>query len=422
MSVVKTETIRSVSRPETYLAKIWREASVAPEIDVGRRSFLKLSAGAGAGLVLAFYLPSGGNAEAANASLPEVLNAYVRIAPDNLVTLYSISPEIGQGIKTAFGLMIAEDLDADWKSVRVEQARIDPRLYGDQQRAGGSTSVRRNWDSLRQAGAAARAMLVAAAAKEWSVPASEITTENSTVMHQASGRSLTYGALAEKAAAMPVPEVATLKLKDRKDWRLLGKRYTGVDNKKVVTGQPLFEIDVQLPGMLFANFTKCPACGGKVKSANLDEIKAMPGVKDAFIVEGSGLPAQAGQVMPGVAVIATSTWAAFSAKKALKIDWDESEAGKESTSQATVQAKQIAAGPVPNPYTNIGDVDAAFASAAKTIEAYYEYAIVAHANLEPMNATAWWHDGLMEMWLPTQEPNRGLPRSRRSLGSRKTLC
>jgi isoquinoline 1-oxidoreductase beta subunit len=235
-------------------------------------------------------------------------------------------------------------------------------------------------------------------------------------MHKASGKTLTYGALAEKAAMMPVPDTASLKLKDRKDWRLLGKRYTGVDNRKVVTGQRLFGIDVRLPGMLYASFTKCPACGGKVKSANLEEIKALPGVKDAFVVEGTGLPAQAGQVMPGVAIIATSTWATFSARKALKIEWDESEAAKESTSQAAVQAKQIAAGPLPKPYTNIGDVDAAFSSAAKTIEAYYEYAIVAHANLEPMNATAWWHDGVMEMWLPTQEPDRGLPQIARIVG------
>jgi isoquinoline 1-oxidoreductase beta subunit len=381
-----------------------------------RRGFLKLSVGGGAGLVLAFHMPAGDPANARSASTPKVLNAYVRISPDNVVTLYSISPEIGQGIKTAFGLLLAEDLDADWKTVRVEQARIDPALYGDQQRAGGSTSIRRNWNSLRQAGAAARAMLVEAAAKEWNVPVAEVTTEASKVMHKASGKSLTYGALAEKAALTPVPGVASLKLKDRKDWRLLGKRYTGVDNRRVITGEPLFGIDVRLPGMLYANFTKCAARGGKVKSANLDQIKAMPGVKDAFILEGSGLPAQAGDVMPGVVVIATSTWAAFSAKKALEIEWDESEAAKESTSKAAVLAKQIAAGPVPQPYSNTGDVDAAFSSATKAIEAYYEYAVVAHANLEPMNATAWWHDGVMEMWLPTQEPNRGLPMIARTVG------
>ncbi len=418
MLLVKQDAVANSVTPEAQLAGILRRAidGTAPQAGMGRRGFLKLAAGSGAGLVLGFYLPAGGKALAADASLPHVINAYVRVSPDNVVTLYSISPEIGQGIKTAFGLMIAEDLDADWKTVRVQQARISPSVYGDQQRAGGSTSVRRNWNSLRQAGASARAMLVAAAAKEWNVPASEITTENSAVIHKASGRTLTYGAIAEKAALMPVPDPATVKLKDRKDWRLLGKRYTGVDNKKVVTGQALFGIDVRLPNMLYANFTKCPAAGGKVKSANLEEIKAMPGVKDAFILEGSGRVAQAGEVMPGVAVVATSTWAAFSAKKALKIEWDESQAAKESTSQASIQARQLAAGPVPKPYMNVGDVDAAFASANKIVEAYYEYAIVAHANLEPMNGTAWWHDGVMEMWLPTQEPDRGLPMISRTVG------
>lgn len=417
MSVVDTNTIESAASSGIALADILRKAAdLAPEAGMARRSFFKLSLGTGAGLVLGFYLPGGDAARAANASMPAVLNAFVRIAPDNIVTLYSISPEIGQGIKTTFGLMIAEDLDAEWKSVRVEQARISPLIYGDQQRAGGSTSVRRNWNSLRQAGASARAMLVAAAAREWTVPVSEITTQNSTVMHKASGKTITYGALAEKAALMPVPDPATLKLKDRKNWRLLGKRYTGVDNKKIVTGQRLFGIDVRLPGMLYANYTKCPAPNGKVKSANLEEIKALPGVKDAFILEGSGFPAQAGDVMPGVAIIATSTWAAFSAKKALKIEWDESSAAKDSTTQAGVQARQLKAGPLPKPYTNIGDVDAAFASAAKTVEADYEYAVVAHANLEPMNATAWWHDGVMEMWLPTQEPNRGMPQIARIAG------
>ncbi len=408
MSVVDAKFRRKPAASDNYLAEILREAIGGPEPEMAleRRSFLKLGAGTGAGLVLGFVLKPDGKASAATgASLPNVLNAYVRIAPDNMVTVYSKGPEIGQGIKTAFGLIIAEELDADWQHVRVEQARINPMIYGNQG-AGGSTSIPRNWISLRQAGAAARAMLVAAAAKEWNVAAGEITTLNSTLLHKASGRSLSYGAMAVKASAMPVPDANTLKLKDRKDWRLLGKRYSGVDNLKVVTGQPLFGIDVQVPGMVYANYTKCPATGGKVKSANLAEIKALPGVKDCFVLEGTGVAAE---VMPGVAIIANSTWAAFSAKKKLKIEWDESGAAKESTSEGAARAKQIAAGPVPKPYHNVGDVDAAFASAAKTVEAYYEYAFVAHAPLEPQNATAWWHDGVMEMWVPTQQANRGLP-------------
>ena len=376
---------------------------------LGRRSFLKLTAGAGAGLVLAFCLDLK-DAEAAS-DTPKVFNAFVRIAPDNTVYLYSKGPEIGQGIKTAFGLIIAEELDADWKTVKVEQARINPKVYGAQG-AGGSTSIPRGWDQLRQAGATARAMLIAAAAKQWSVPAAECTTEAGVVSH-ASGKKLSYGALANAAAAMPVPDAATLQLKAFKSYKLLGKRFTGVDNIKVVTGQPLFGIDVRVPGMVYANLTKCPAVGGKVKSFNVDEIKKLPGVKDAFVVEGNGIPTQ---VMPGVAIIANSTWAAFKAKAALKVEWDESEASKDSTTQATAKAKQIGAGALPGNATNVGNVDTAFSSAGKVVEASYEYGFVSHQPLEPQNSTAWWHDGIMEIWSPTQQADRGLPQVAAMLG------
>ncbi len=255
-----------------------------------------------------------------------MLNSFVRIAPDNTVTLFSKGPEIGQGIKTAFGLIIAEELDADWNTVKVDQAPINPKVYG-YQGAGGSTSIPRGWDQLRQAGATARAMLIAAAAQQWKVPATECSTNASCVIHTSSGRKLTYGSLATAAANQPVPDATKVPLKARADYKLLGKRYTGVDNLKVVTGKPLFGIDVQMPGMLYANYVKCPAVGGKVKSANLDEIKKMPGVVDAFVLEGTGNP---GEVMPGVAIITKSTWEAFKAKAALKVDWDESAASKDS--------------------------------------------------------------------------------------------
>jgi isoquinoline 1-oxidoreductase beta subunit len=210
-----------------------------------------------------------------------------------------------------------------------------------------------------------------------------------------------------------VPDVASLKLKTRSQYRLLGKRFTGVDNLKIVTGQPLFGIDVQLPGMLYANYTKCPAVGGKVAAANLDEIKKMPGVRDAFVLQGTGKPAE---VMPGVAIIADSTWSAFKAKAALKIDWDESQASKDSTADATARAQQIAGGPLPAAATNVGDVDAAFAGAAKVVEATYEYGMVSHQPLEPQNSTAWWHDGIMEIWSPTQQADRGLPQVSAMIG------
>lgn len=367
----------------------------------GRRSFLKLAGTAGVGLVLAFHLNLR-EAEAEEHS-DAALNAFVRIAPDNTITLFSKGPEIGQGIKTAFGLIIAEELDADWKTVRVEQAAINPKVYG-YQGAGGSTSIPRGWDQLRQAGAAARAMLIETAARRWNVPAGECSTADSSVLHKASGRRLTYGALAKDACDVPVPDPAKLTLKSRSEYRLLGKRYTGVDNSKVVTGKPVFGIDVQLPGMLYANYVKCPAVGGKVKSANLDEIKKLPGVVDAFVLEGTGNPAE---VMPGVAIIAKTTWHAFQAKAALKVDWDESNASKDSLTQAAVKAKELSSH-MPEPETNVGDVEAAFAASHKVVEAAYDYAMVSHQQLEPQNSTAWWHDGVMEIWTPSQMADRGM--------------
>ncbi|HEX3139579.1 MAG TPA: molybdopterin cofactor-binding domain-containing protein, partial [Rhizobacter sp.] len=372
---------------------------------MGRRSFIKLAGFAGGGLVLAFNLDTRAARAAVGhpAAESNTLNSFVRVAPDNTVTLFSKGPEIGQGIKTAFGLIIAEELDADWKTVKVEQAPVNPKVYG-YQGAGGSTSIPRGWDQLRQAGATARAMLIAAAAAQWNVPATECTAAASVVTHTSSGRKLTYGALAKAASTQPVPDGTKLPLKTRADYKLLGKRYTGVDNLQVVTGQPLFGIDVTMPGMLYANYTKCPAVGGKVKSANLDEIKKMPGVVDAFVLDGTGNPAE---VMPGVAIITKSTWEAFKAKAALKVEWDESAASKDSLTQAAAKAKELSAKP-PTPANNVGDVDAAFASAAKVVEASYDYAMVSHQQLEPQNSTAWWHDGTMEIWTPTQQADSGL--------------
>ncbi len=356
--------------------------------------------------MLAFHLPAKAEAEApAGAAAhvePSVLNAFVRVSPDNAVTIYSKGPEIGQGIKTAFGLIIAEEMDADWRTVHVDQAPVNPKVYG-YQGAGGSTSIPRGWDQLRQAGAAARAMLIAAGAAQWKVPVTECTASASTVIHKPTGRKLTYGALATAAASQQVPDVKTLPLKKTSDYVLLGKRYTGVDNTKVVTGQPLFGIDVTMPGMVYANYTKCPAVGGKVKSANLDEIKKMPGVVDAFVLDGTG---NVSEVMPGVAIIARTTWQAFKAKAALKVEWDESGASKDSLTQAAAKAAQIGK-TLPAKVTNTGDVDAAFAS-GKVVEASYDYAMVGHQQLEVQNSTAWFHDGQMEIWTPSQMADRGL--------------
>ncbi|MGH6827972.1 MAG: molybdopterin cofactor-binding domain-containing protein, partial [Rhizomicrobium sp.] len=403
------------SESDDYVAQLMREVRALPALaQIGRRSFLKLAGAGGAGLILGFHL----GAADADSETPQMsgevskapaINAFVRVAPDNTVTVYSKGPEIGQGIKTAFGLIIAEELDADWNHVVVEQADVNPKVYG-YQGAGGSTSIPRAWDQLRQAGAAAKAMLIAAAAKEWKVKASDITAQDSLITHGPSGRTGNYGSLATLAAKMSVPDPSTLTLKSRSQYRLLGRRHHGVDDPKVATGKPLFGIDVKLPDLVYANFTKCPAVGGKVKSANLGEIKTLPNVIDAFVVEGTGKPTE---VMPGVAIIAANTWAAFQAKNKLKVNWDESEASKDSTTQFSRRAREYAknfptkldsdAGDV-----NVGDVDESFANAAKIVDAYYEYPFAAHANMEPQNTTAHWHDGIMEMWVPTQQPNSGL--------------
>src|SRR5580698_4725398 len=374
--------------------ELMREARGLPAADplpLRRRSFLKLAGAGGAGLVLGFHLPDDAHADtetpqtAGEASKSPVINAFVRIAPDNVITIYSKAPEIGQGIKTSFGLIIAEELDADWNHVVIEQAPINTKIYG-YQGAGGSTSIPRAWDQLRQAGAGAKAMLIAAAAKKWNVNPAEITAQDSRLTHQASERSATYGSLVADAAKMPVPDPKSLTLKTRAQYRLLGRRHHGVDDPKVVTGKPLFGIDVKLPAMVYCNYTKCPAVGGMVKSANLDEIKKLPGVIDAFVVEGTGKPTE---VMPGVAIIAQNTWQAFEAKKQLNVVWDESQASKDSTTQFSARARQYAKSFPAKPDSDVGDVDKAFANAGKIVEAYYEYPFAAHANMEPQNTTAW---------------------------------
>jgi isoquinoline 1-oxidoreductase beta subunit len=399
----------SFARSDAYLWALMAEVRAMPAagaaLNIGRRSFFKLAGAGTAGLVLGFYLGDSAFAAetAANDQTPS-LNAFIRIAPDNTITIYSKAPEIGQGIKTSFGVIIAEELDADWTHVVMEQAEINPKVYG-YQGSGGSTSIPRAWDQLRQAGAGAKAMLIAAAAKQWEVDAADIKAKDSVLTHAASGKSATYGSLAVAAAQMPVPDGKSLKLKSRAEYRLIGKRYRGVDDPKVVSGQPLFGIDVQRPGMVYATYIKCPAAGGKVRSFNVDEIKATRGVLDAFSLDGTGVSVE---VMPGVAIIARDTWSAFQARDKLRVDWDLSAASKDSTSQFSAQAKKLATTFPDKQDVNVGDVDQSFARAAKTVEAYYEYPFAAHAPMEPMNTTAHWHDGVMELWVPTQQPDRGL--------------
>jgi isoquinoline 1-oxidoreductase subunit beta len=376
-----------------------------------RRSFLKLTGLAGGGLMLAFSY--GGEARAAVAKSDLSPNAFVRIATNGKIYILSKGPEIGQGIKTAFPLIIAEELDAKWSDVFVEQAPVNPAVFG-RQSAGGSRSIPDSWDQLRKAGAVARAMLISLAAAKWKVPAAECTAGDSVVSH--GKRKLGYGAIAALSSSLtvPVPKPDEVKLKDRKDWKLLGGSFTGVDNRKVVTGAPLFGIDQVLPGMKYAVYEKCPAVGGKVRSANLDEVKKLPGVRDAFVIEGNG---KTTEVMPGVAIVADSTWAAFEARKALRVDWDESNASKDSWRDLAGRAKALAAKPTGEKVLGtIGAPDAALAGAAKQVTAFYTYPFVSHAPLEPQNCTAWSHDGIVEFWAPTQTADRALQTVSEALG------
>lgn len=400
MTAVET----SMFSADAYVQDMIRAAEAqSASSKISRRNFFKIAGLAGGGLVLAFYMGEHATAFANGTPKQFAPNAFLRITPDGAITLYSKAPEIGQGIKTAFPMIIAEELDADWAHVRVEQAAINPAVYG-RQSAGGSRSIPTSWDQLRRAGAVGRAMLVSAAAKQWNVPESECTTDKSTVFHNASNRRLSYGKLASAAAELPVPDEKSLTLKKRGEYKLLGKRITGVDNRAIVTGEPLFGIDQVVPGMQYAVFEKCPAVGGKVREANLEEIRKLPGVKQAFIVNGTGKPTE---VMPGVAILANSTWAALSARSKLKVTWDESAASKDSWSSYVEQAKKLASQSGPDVLRNTGDVDKVFAD-AKPVEAFYQYPFVAHAPLEPQNTTASFKDGAVEIWSPTQTPEAGV--------------
>src|SRR5437867_662043 len=246
---------------------------------VSRREFIRASSIVGGGLLIASYIETldAATAFAAPTSPEWMPNAFIRMTPDGVVTIIAKNPEIGQGVKTMLPMIIADELDVEWKNVRIEQAPLDTTKF-QAQSAGGSTATPVNWMPMRRVGAAARAMLVTAAAQTWGVPESECTTEPGFVVHAGSGKREAYTALLEKAASVTAPNLETVKLKDPKEFRIIGTRQPGVDNLAIVTGKPLYGMDMTLPGMLYAVYEKCPVFGGKVVSANVDEIKKEPGV------------------------------------------------------------------------------------------------------------------------------------------------
>lgn len=373
-----------------------------------RREVIQLAAGGG-GLVLGFSLA--GKGEAAQAG-PSRLNAYVSVRPDGWVEVVSKNPEVGQGVKTSMPMLVAEELDADWSRVRTVQADSDPTLFG-RQFAGGSLSIPLHWDELRRVGATARALLVAAAAKSWGVDPASCATEPGRVVHRASGRSADYGALANAAAALPAPDPRALKLKDPKDYRIIGKPMAQVDTPSIVTGKPLFGIDVVLPGMLFATYEKAPIFGAEVDSADLDAARAVKGVRKAFLVAGAGAP---DALSPGVAVVADSWWRARKGREKLNIRWKPTAEPGLSSADLEARMAGTARWSVDRIERHDGDVDAALKGAAKTIEATYHYPYLAHAPLEPQNCTAHFKDGRMEIWAPTQNPESGRQLVAKTLG------
>ena len=374
---------------------------------VSRRGFLKLSGLAGGGMMLGWGVTGFAADETTLVGSAE-LNAYVQVQGDGKIIIYSGSPEMGQGIKTSLPMIVAEEMGADWADVTVVQApEVDPEKYG-RQSTGGSYTLYLNWNLMREMGATARDMFLAAAAIALEVPKAELKAEGSRVIHLPSGESRTYGQLAALAHKQPLPSKESLTFKDREDYRILGQSISQVDSLEIVTGVGDFGIDTKVADMLFGCYVKCPAVGGTLISANIDEVKRQPGVVDAWIIKGNG---DVRELMDGVGIVGTDTWSVFKAREALEVRWDEGNASKDSWQKFVAFAEaQPATGD--KIVIEAGDVDAAFTSPDhKVISQLYEYPYLSHLCLEPMNCTAHYQSSSaaqdqLELWLPTQNGPR----------------
>ncbi|MDV3307794.1 MAG: xanthine dehydrogenase family protein molybdopterin-binding subunit [Cyclobacteriaceae bacterium] len=364
-------------------------------IKTNRRDFLKIASAASGGLLLGFYWNEAGASVVESVSegaLTEggvTFNSYLTISPDNIVTIFSPNPELGQNIKTTFPMIVADELDADWSKVKVVQAALDTEKY-DRQVTGGSGAIPHSWERLRKAGATARHMLVEAGAKKLGVPASELTTENGFVIHKKSGKKLSYGELSAEASKITPPE--EVRLKDRSEFKLIGRPVRNVDNFEMLTGKPLYGLDVYRDGMLFAMIQRPPAFGSSIKSVDAAAAKAMPGIVDVVTFKNN------------VAVVGKSTWQVMKARKALRIEYEDP-GDLESTSDHDRLFKELLDSKEAEVKRKDGDVDAAFASAATKIVKEYQCPFLAHAPMEPMNFFAHVREDGVELIGPTQTPN-----------------
>ena len=356
-----------------------------------RREFLKRSAAGGGALVIGFYLPGKFEAQAATPRMePAALNAWVRITADNVVTLIIDKSEMGTGVTTSLPMLLAEELDFDWKKVKFEFAPAAPQYFNPifgLQGTGGSTSVRASWEPLTKAGAAAREMLVATAAKNWHVEPSACHVDNGAVVHTATGKRLSYGVLVEEAAKLPVPP--NPKVKDPKDYKYIGKPVKRLDTPVKINGKAEFGIDVRLPKMQHAVVARCPVFGGKLKSFDATKAKAIRGVKQVL------------EISSGVAVVADNTWSAMEGRRALQMEWEEGP--NAAVSSESIRRLYVENAEKPGAIARKdGDVETALAGAAKKLEAVYEAPFLAHATMEPMNCAADVRADGCDIYAPTQ--------------------
>jgi isoquinoline 1-oxidoreductase beta subunit len=331
--------------------------------------------------VIGFYLPHKSSSQREFFSP----NAYLRITPDNKVTIVVARSEMGQGVRTALPMILAEELEADWKQIEIEQAGAST-LFGDQT-TGGSASIRTTWDPMRKAGAAAREMLISAAALTWGVPRSSCTAESGRIKHAATNRSLSYGELVSKASALPIP--TDVPLKQSKDYKIVGQRLPRLDSPAKVKGEAIFGIDYRLPGMKFAVLSRCPTIGGKVSSFDDKESKNISGVSYVGKISDSA-----------VAVVADSVWEAMEGRRVLNVTWDDGPNKDLDTAGVMASLKQGASKKAASLYS-AGD---AAKVSGRRVSAEYTLPFMAHAPMEPGNCTAHYQGTKCELWAPTQVP------------------